>query len=97
MPRAKQSEVHAYVHIIDELTNKKGWDKKDIFTQQECLTIKEIARMLGRTHPENIVRINQKTFYVIEAKNERKKVDRALKEAKDDYADLINKSNTITR
>ena len=96
MQRAKQSEVHAYVHIIDELTNKKGWGRKDILTQQECLSIKEIARMLGRTRPENVVRINQKTFYVIEAKNELKKLDTALKEAKEDYANLINKSKTIT-
>lgn len=95
MARAKHSEVHAYVHIIDQLTNKKGWDKKDIFTQQECLSIKEIAERLGRTHPENVVKINEQTFYVIEAKNERKKVDIALREAREDYARKINKSRKI--
>jgi len=95
MPKTKQSEVHAYLHIMDELSKKKGWDKRDIFTQQECLSIKEIAERLGRTHPENIVRVKQNMFYVIEAKNERKKLYAAVKEAKEDYADLINKSETI--
>ena len=35
MTKIKSSEVHAYVHIVDELMNKKGWKREDIYTQQE--------------------------------------------------------------
>jgi hypothetical protein len=31
------SEVHAYVHIMRELIEKKGWDREQILTQGECL------------------------------------------------------------
>ncbi len=89
------SEVHAYSYILTELVSKKSWDKNQIYTQQECLTIKPIAEFLGQTHPENIVKVNETIYYVIEAKNERVKIDIALKEAKEAYADLINKSNLI--
>jgi len=89
------SEVHAYSHILTELVGKKNWDKKDIYTQQECLTIKPISESLGQTRPENIVMVSETIYYVIEAKNERAKLKVALKEAKEDYADLINKSDLI--
>jgi len=89
------SEVHAYSHILVELVGKKSWDKSQIYTQQECLTIKPIAEFLGQTHPENIVKVNETVYYVIEAKNERIKIDIALKESKEAYADLINQSNMI--
>ncbi len=87
------SEVHAYSHILIELVGKKNWNKNQIYTQQECLTIKPIAEFLGQTHPENVVKVNETIYYVIEAKNKRPKVDVALKEAREDYADLINQSN----
>lgn len=89
------SEVHAYVHIIKELTEKKGWKKDQIFTQGECLTHPEIKKWLGLNKPENVIEIDHKTFYVIEAKNDRKKIDQALKEARSDYADKINQSKKI--
>ena len=93
--KSNPSEVHAYVHIIKELTEKKGWTKGQIYTQGECLENPEIKKFLGQTKPENIVEINEKTFYVIEAKNEKKKLDQALEEAQEDYADEINQSNKI--
>jgi len=89
------SEVHAYSHILNELVGKKDWGKKQIYTQQECLTIKGIAELLGQTHPENITKVSETVYYVIESKNERQKIDIALKEAKEDYADLINRSNQV--
>lgn len=89
------SEVHAYSHILIELVGKKNWNKNQIYTQQECLTIKPIAEFLGQTHPENIVKVNETVYYVIEAKNERIKIDIALKESKEAYADLINQSNLV--
>lgn len=89
------SEVHAYSHILNELVVKKGWNKNQIYTQQECLTIKPIADRLGQTHPENTVKVNETVYYIIEAKNERSKIEIALKEAKKDYADLVNQSNLV--
>jgi type I site-specific restriction endonuclease len=89
--KTTQSEVHAYVHILKQLTEKKSWKKSQIYTQQECLKHSEIKKYLVLKKPENVVNINEKIFYVIEAKNERKKLSQALKEAKD-YANLINES-----
>lgn len=89
------SEVHAYVHIIRELTEKKGWTRDQILTQGECLSHPEIKKYLDKTKPENVIEINPKTFYVIEAKNERKKIAQALKEAREDYADKINSSSRV--
>ena len=93
--KSSPSEVHAYVHIIKELTEKKSWTKRQIYTQQECGRHTEIKKYLGLTKPENIVDIDSKNFYVIEAKNERKKLEQALKEAREDYANKINQSNKI--
>lgn len=93
--RISPSEVHAYAYIIKELTDRKDWPKDQIYTQQECLKIPEIKKYLGQAHPENIVDIDGKQFYVIEAKNERNKLEQALKEAREAYADNINKSKKI--
>lgn len=90
-----QSEVHAYVYIEHELTEKKGWNKNQIYTQGECHKVSEIKKHIGLTKPENIVEFDDKTYYVIESKNERKKLDQAVKEAQEDYADRINKSSRI--
>jgi type I restriction enzyme M protein len=97
MAKAKSSpsEVHAYGYIIKELSEKKSWEKTQIYTQQECLNNIEIKKYLGQTKPENIVDIDGENFYVIEAKNERKKLDQALKEAREAYADKINQSRKI--
>jgi type I restriction-modification system DNA methylase subunit len=89
------SEVHAYAYILKELTEKKGWSKSQILTQGECLRHPEIKLFLGLTKPENIVDIDGRIFYVVEAKSERKKIDIALKEAREDYADKINQSKKI--
>jgi type I restriction-modification system DNA methylase subunit len=91
----KKSEVHAYAYILKQLTEKKSWNKDQIYTQGECLENKEIHKYLGLTKPENVVEVNENLFYVIESKNERSKVDQALKEARKDYAKKINKSNQI--
>ena len=97
MPQSKTrpSEVHAYAYIIKELTEKKGWSKNQISAQQECHRNPEIKKHLGNTKPENVIDIDGKNFYVIESKSERKKLEQALKEAKEDYADKINQSSKI--
>ena len=95
MAKTRSSEVHAYAYILKELKEKKGWNKNKIYTQQECLDVSEIKKFLGLTKPENVVQVNEKIFYVIEAKNERGKINQALKEAREDYANKINKSKLI--
>lgn len=93
--KPRHSEVHAYVHIQNELANKKGWAKRQIFTQQECLSIPAIAEAFHKNKPENIVKINENIYYIIEAKNEREKLDTAVKEARDYYGKPINKDGKV--
>ncbi len=90
----KSSEVHAYRFIYTELTQKKDWSKEQVYSQQEALKIKPIKEALGLLTPENVVKIGQSDFYIIEAKNERKKINKALKEARE-YADLVNKKGDV--
>jgi type I restriction-modification system DNA methylase subunit len=95
MAHKKVSEVHAYVYIENELCNKKGWAKKQIFTQQECLSIPYIAEALGKNKPENVVKIGEEIYYIIEAKNQREKLDIAVQEARDYYAKPINQAGKV--
>ncbi len=62
MGRKRVSEVHAYVHIHNELANKKGWTKGQIFTQQECLSIPAIAEAFVKNKPENVVKVSEKIY-----------------------------------
>jgi type I restriction enzyme M protein len=95
MAKTNRSEVHAYNYILKELISKKGWDKMQIYTQQESQNIPVVAKYLKNQRPENVVEINPAILYVIEAKNKRNKLDLALKEAQEDYADLINKGKVV--
>jgi len=90
----KKSEVACYKYIIDEI-QKKGWDKKLVYNQQECLSIPEIKKYLNLDRPENVIKIKEEIFYIIEGKNEKSKIDIAVREAKDQYAKKINESNKI--
>jgi type I restriction enzyme M protein len=87
----KRSEVHAYSFILNELVSRKGWNKQQVYTQQECQNIPAVAKYLKNQRPENVVEVNKGMLYIIEAKNSRSKLDQALKEAEKDYADLVNK------
>jgi type I restriction enzyme M protein len=100
MPRT--SEVHAYGFIKENL-KLLGWVVKNparhpdgqVYTQQECLEDSRIVEKLGSKHPENIVKLREDDFYVIEAKPERKEIDVAIKQAHDRYASAMNKSPHI--
>ncbi|MCH8902670.1 MAG: N-6 DNA methylase [Bacteroidetes bacterium] len=91
----ERSEVHAYHYILTELASKKGWSKSQVYTQQESQNIPVIAKYLKNKRPENVVQVNDAMLYIIEAKNTRKKLNQALKEAEKDYADLINKGSAV--
>jgi type I restriction-modification system DNA methylase subunit len=96
------SEVHAYGFIKEHLSDI-GWITKNpfrnidgqLFTQGECLEHDLIAEQLGQTKPENIVKLSETEFYVIEAKASRAQIEQAINEAEYDYAVLINKSQHI--
>ncbi len=102
MPRVRTTEVDAYVFIKEDLKNL-GWNPKNparskeaqgIYTQGECLDEPRIAEQLGQTKPENIVKISETEFYVIEVKANRNQIDLSIEEAQD-YATKINKSKHI--
>ncbi|MEA1929405.1 MAG: N-6 DNA methylase [Patescibacteria group bacterium] len=90
----KKSEVACYKYILDEIL-KKGWDKKNVYTQQECLTIEEVKKYLVLDRPENVIKVKEEIFYVIEGKNEKSKIEIAIDEAKNQYAKKINQSKKI--
>jgi type I restriction-modification system DNA methylase subunit len=93
------SEVDAYAFIEREL-KVLGWDTRNpskvpqgqVFTQNECLSDPEIKKWLDKKRPEAIVKVNETTLWVIEAKRERTKLDEALDEAENYYAARLNKS-----
>lgn len=94
------SEVHAYKYILDKLKEKtSGWSKSQIMTQNELLRDEELAKVLktekkGTETPENIIKIKEDIFWVIESKSTRKKWKTALTEAIQ-YANKINKSKLV--
>ena len=92
--KTNRSEVNAYRFIYEELTAKKGWKKDQVYEQQECLKIKGIKESFGALKPENVVEIDTTRYYVVEAKNERKKLDQAIKEATE-YSDLVNSKSNL--
>src|SRR5438445_68818 len=97
-PRTTDSEVHAYGFIKDDL-KERGWDVRNpsrhlsgqVWTQNECLADPEIGAQLGLDKPENVVKVSESVLWVIEAKNEHRKLSKALTEA-EDYAKKINKN-----
>ncbi|MEM3075058.1 MAG: N-6 DNA methylase [Candidatus Pacearchaeota archaeon] len=99
---ARNSEVDAYI-FIKETLESLGWNTKNpsrnadgqVYTQGECLTHPEIKNFLGQTKPENIVKLSETKFWIIESKKEHRQLSQALREAKEDYADKINQSSQI--
>jgi len=95
------TEVDAYIFIKENL-GTLGWDTRNptrnpqgqVYTQNECLSHPEIQRFLGQERPENVVKIKESIFCVIEAKKEHSQLLQALTEA-EEYARKINQSRNI--
>ena len=93
----KNSEVDAYSYIKEQL-DKLGWIVKnparvpegEVYKQNEALSNLEIKEGLERDMPEAIVKLNETEFWVIESKREKDELQKALKEAREDYANKIN-------
>ena len=101
MPRGQSTEVDAYIFIKENL-KALGWDIRNptrhptgqVYTQNECHSHEELHRFLGQDTPENVVKVTETKYWVIEAKRTHKQLDQAVSEAKD-YALKINKSDNI--
>jgi len=101
MARVKNTEVDAYIFIKENL-KQLGWDTRnpsrnpsgEVYTQNECLNHDEIKKQLGTKKPENVIKLSETLFWIIEAKRDHKNLDQALFEA-EDYAKLINESSII--
>jgi type I restriction enzyme M protein len=99
-----QTEVEAYAHIRRQL-KELGWDIRNpslgtagqVWTQTQCFGHPDIKTALGKTRPENIVKISENDLWVIESKASRKKLDIAISEAVEDYARPINDLGGKTR
>ncbi len=98
----KNSEVDAYAYIRNEL-EKLGWVVKnparvsegEVYKQNEGLYNLDIKEMLVRDMPEAIIKLNEYDLWVIESKRDKKDIGKALDEAKNQYAQKINKSKKI--
>lgn len=101
LPKPKNSEVDAYLYIKETLKTV-GWDVRNparhptgqVYTQSECLSHPEIRQFLGLQKPENVVKVTDTVFWVIEAKREHRQLDQATEEA-EGYAREINQSKNL--
>ncbi len=101
MSKSRSSEVHAYGYIKERL-KELGWNTRNplrveggqVFTQQECLEDDEFKKYLGLKRPENVVKVSESKYYVIEAKATKSNIGLALKEAEEEYANPINESKS---
>lgn len=101
MPNAHDTETDAYAWIKRDL-KEKGWDVKnptrhhqgEVYTQNEVFSHQELRTQLGRDQPENVVKITENDFWVIEAKRAHTQLQQALDQA-EGYANNINRSSSI--
>src|SRR4051794_2917494 len=100
--RARATEVDAYI-FIKETLRELGWDTRNpsrspggqVYTQNECLEHSEIRAALNLDRPENVVKISETSFWVLEAKRDQRDLAVALAEA-EDYARRIQGQDGIT-
>lgn len=100
--KARATEVDAYVFIKETLKELR-WDTRcpsrfpagQVYTQNECLEHPAIEAALKADRPENIVKIADSQFWVIEAKSDQRKLELAVSEA-EDYAKRISKQTGIS-
>lgn len=101
MNMPNNSEFRTYSFISQALKDI-GWDIRNpsryangqVYTQNEALQNTELKKYLVQQRPENVIKIDEHTFWVIEAKGEHDGIEQAVSEAKG-YAEAINKSNNI--
>ena len=100
--KARKTEVDAYV-FIKETLKELGWDTRNparfasgqVYTQNECLERREIRDALGMDRPENIIKIADALFWVVEAKSDQRQLELAINEA-EEYARRINDKKEVS-
>jgi len=98
---ARATEVDAYIFIKENL-RELGWDTRNpersdggqVYTQNECLSNPKIKKLLGQQRPENIIRVNDETLWVVEAKRTHAELEKAVKEAAD-YAEALSQGRSF--
>lgn len=97
--KAKDSEVHAYQYIREQLKflswdirNPERIESGQVWTQNECLSNLEIKSCLCLDRPENIVKVSEDVLWIIEAKRSHSQLSQAIEEAKG-YANKFRGSN----
>ncbi|HLF16122.1 MAG TPA: N-6 DNA methylase [Candidatus Thermoplasmatota archaeon] len=97
----RNSEFRAYGWIVESL-KALGWntrspnrdDAGQVYTQIECRDDAEIHARLGQEVPENVVKVRENTYWIVEAKSRHTELQAALEEARQ-YAKKINSSRQI--
>jgi len=97
----KNSEFRVYNYINQSLKDI-GWDTRnpskydggEVYTQNEALQHAELKKCLGAKRPENVIVVDDRIFWAVEAKAEHTDIEQAVEEAKE-YATAINQSNKI--
>ena len=99
--RGKESEFRSYAWIVKCLGDI-GWNTRNpnrdpagqVFTQHECNADPWLRAQLAGGVPENVVKVQEGVYWIIEAKPTHRQLDLALREA-EDYAAKINEKKTI--
>ena len=99
-PRA--TEVDAYI-FIKETLRELGWDVRNpsrfpsgqVYTQNECLEHPDLQAALKLDRPENVVKISETSYWVLESKRDQRELATAIAEA-EDYARRIHKQAGVT-
>jgi type I restriction enzyme M protein len=99
MVRRRTTEHDAY-HFIEDSLKSLGWNTRcppdgDVYTQNECLNHPEIQRAFVQRHPENIIKITETDYWVIEAKRDISQLQLAVNEARGRVVRINNSSNLI--
>ena len=100
-PRGHLTEKNAYAYIIAALKDL-GWNVKNpnrhpegkVYTDNQALGHPELKKGLGLQRPENVVKLDETTFWVIESKSSRQELEIAVQEAID-YANGINTQSSV--
>ncbi|MYD57043.1 MAG: N-6 DNA methylase, partial [Rhodothermaceae bacterium] len=101
MPKRHITEKNAYAYINSTLKHL-GWDTRNpnrypeaqVYTDNQALGHPELKKGLGTQRPENIVKVTETKFWVIEAKSTRSKISQAIREA-EGYANDINTNSVV--
>jgi type I restriction enzyme M protein len=96
------SEVDAYSYIKEQL-ELLGWvvknparnEEGEVYKQNEVLSNIYLKKALVRDMPEAVIKLTDFEYWVIESKRDLRDIDKALDEAKNQYAKKINSSKDI--